>query len=109
MDYCVVLLEIRYKRGRRGQNIISTNQNTCNRIIANQMPERFYYTNFKIRICRRKKNKTVRGGRRKMEEESKSENTTGEVKRFEVKKWNAVALWSWGTFSLLSRRVLTVG
>jgi hypothetical protein len=42
-----------------------------------------------------------------MDEEMKSETpaapaaaaTTSEEKRFEIKKWNAVALWSWGAFA----------
>lgn len=33
--------------------------------------------------------------------------TSSDEKRFEIKKWNAVALWSWGAFSfsfLFARR-----
>jgi hypothetical protein len=38
-----------------------------------------------------------KGGEEEGEDEEKGKKSAGPKKRFEVKKWNAVALWAWGT------------
>lgn len=37
---------------------------------------------------------------------TKKEFDLGDQKRFEVKKWNAVALWAWGNVSLEQKKIL---
>jgi hypothetical protein len=48
----------------------------------------------------------------KEEKEEKESASKGPKKKFEVKKWNAVALWAWGTYfyynvRFIERTILT--